>query len=145
MATDIWIHIEYHSKKKNKFVYAYEADGERIYPVLGALAGTRSYIEPIYEPRGLPEDVSRETLKEFNDFGADAHTPSWLITQEFRNCLDLVLQELQKEGNNLKTVKEWLSPYEKIYDYMKSHEDDGEPCRIVFGLTIRIYMERLYI
>jgi len=29
MATDIWIHIEYKSRKKSRWAYAYEADGER--------------------------------------------------------------------------------------------------------------------
>lgn len=38
MATDIWIHIEYKSRKNGRWTYAYEADGERHYGVFGVLA-----------------------------------------------------------------------------------------------------------
>lgn len=129
MATDIWIHVEHRSR--NKYVYDFEADGERIYALFGALAGTRGTIDPIYDPRGLPDDVSPEVLEEYRLFEGDAHTPSWLTTIEFRKCLDLTIKVLSKkeDENNVKT---WFQPYEKIYEYMKYCESEGESSRIVF-------------
>ena len=129
MATDIWIHVEHRSR--NKYVYDFEADGERIYALFGALAGTRGTIDPIYDPRGLPDYVSPEVLEEYRLFEGDAHTPSWLTTIEFRKCLDLTIKVLSKkeDENNVKT---WFQPYEKIYEYMKYCESEGESSRIVF-------------
>lgn len=130
MATDIWIHIEHKSRKTNKYVYDYEADGDRIYALFGALAGLRGSFY-LYDPRGLPKDISPEVLKEYQSWGEDAHTPSWLTTEELRKCLDLTIKKLSKEYD-MKEVKSWLKNYEKIYEYMKYSEDEGEPSRIVF-------------
>lgn len=131
MSTDIWIHIEHRSRKSGKHVYDFEPECARVYALFGALAGTRGGLEPIYAPRGLPDDVTPETLEEFNLFEKDAHTPSWLTTKELRECLDLTIKELSKEYD-LKEIKSWLKSYEWIYEYMKYSEDEGEPCRIVF-------------
>lgn len=131
MATDIWIHIEYKSRHKNKFVYDREVDGERVYILFGALAGTRGSCEPVYSPRGLPNDVTSHTLRIYNEFGKDAHTPSWLTTEEQRDCIDQAIKVFSKEYS-LKEVNSWLSPYEKIFEYMKNKEDKGDLCRIVF-------------
>ena len=129
MATDIWIHIEHKSRKTNKYVYDFEADGERIYALFGVLAGTRGSCEPIYEPRGLPDDITPKTLKIYKEFGVDAHTPSWLTTKELRECLDQTIKEYE---NGEEEIISWLKPYENIYEYMKQSEDEGEPSRIVF-------------
>ena len=131
MATDIWIHIEHRSRKKNKYVYDFEADGERIYALFGALAGARGAIAPLYEPRGLPNDVSPEVLEEYRLFEGDAHTASWLNTEEIRRCLYLTITVLSKEEDE-ENVKTWLQAYEKIYEYMKYCDDEGEPSRMVF-------------
>ncbi|MBR5698605.1 MAG: hypothetical protein IKX44_08330 [Prevotella sp.] len=131
MATDIWIHIEHKSRKSGKYVYDFEADGDRIYSLFGALAGTRGKLEPMFDPRGLPDDVTPETLEEYNLFEEDAHTPSWLTTNELRECLDQTIKEYSDEYGE-KEVKSWLKNYEKIYEYMKYSEDEGEPSRIVF-------------
>ena len=130
MATDIWIHIEHKSRKTNNYVYDYEADGDRIYALFGALAGTRGSFY-LYDPRGLPKDISPEVLAEYQSWEEDAHTPSWLTTKELRKCLDMTINELSKEYD-IKEVKSWLKSYEGIYEYMKYSEDEGEPSRIVF-------------
>ncbi len=127
MATDIWIHIEFKSRKTGKWTYAYEADGERYYEMFGVLAGTRGDSDALYEPRGLPNDASPETLKEYKDFGEDAHTPCWLTTQELKECMD----QLEKKFNPM-VVNIEQNPYYKIYEIMKYMEDQGEPCRMIF-------------
>lgn len=130
MATDIHIHLEHKSRKTNKYVYDYEADGDRIYALFGALSGLRGTFY-LFNPRGLPKDISPEVLAEYKLWGGDAHTPSWLTTKEFRKCLDFTINELSKEYE-MKEVKSWLKNYKRIYEYMKYSEDEGEPCRIVF-------------
>ena len=131
MATDIHIHLEHKSRKTNNYVYDFETKNERIYSLFGALAGTRGSCVPIYEPRGLPDDISSKALKEYQSWGKDAHTPSWLTTKELRECLDLTINELSKE-DDVEEIKSWLKSYEEIYECMKHREDEGEPSRIVF-------------
>ena len=131
MATDIHIYLEHKSKKSNRFVYDFEAENSRVYILFGALAGTRGSCDPVYEPRGLPVDVSPEVMNEYDFWEADAHTPSWLTTWELRECLDLTIREYSKEYG-IESVKSWLKSYEKIYEYMEYSEEEGEPSRIVF-------------
>ena len=65
MATDIWIHVEYKSRKTGIWTYAYEADGDRNYKMFDVLAGTRGDCWPLYDPRGLPSDISDKAKKEY--------------------------------------------------------------------------------
>lgn len=130
MATDIHMHLEHKSRKTNKYVYDFEADGNRIYALFGALARVRGPFY-LYNQRGLPKDISPEVLAEYQSWGEDAHTPSWLTTNEFRKCLDLTIMKLSEEYD-VKEVKSWLKSYEWIYEYMKYCEDEGEQSRIVF-------------
>jgi len=135
MATDIWIHIEYQSrKKKYRYIHAnVELNKARVYSLFGAIAGVRQvgYIDPIYEPRGLPDDITEETWKEYKDGGF--HTASWLTSKELRECMDLVVKQYTtKYGFSEETVRKWLEPYEFIYKYMKNSDDEGEPSRMIF-------------
>ena len=130
MATDIWIHVEYKSRKTGKWTYAYEVDGDRNYNLFSVLAGTRGDCLPLYNPRGLPSDISDMAKKEYEDWGADAHTPSWLTTQEFKECLSTTIK--RSEDSYREEMKKWLKPYYGIYKKMNTIESKGEPCRIVF-------------
>lgn len=103
MGADIHIHCEYFKKKywikddpgrwENCDIYAWNPDTEtyefediyqyRDYELFGVLAGVRSNELPqICEPKGLPKDISAKTQEEYNKFGGDAHTPSWLTLTE---------------------------------------------------------------
>lgn len=130
MGTDIWINIEYRSRKTKNYKYAREFYGKRLYSVFGILAGARTDIEPIYPPRGLPNDVTRLTYRKYLNGEEDFHTASWLTSFEFRECLDSVDEVIKNEEPD--TKKDWLRGYEKIYRYMKCYDDVGEPSRIVF-------------
>ena len=130
MATDIWIHVEYKNRKTGKWTYAYEADGDRNYMLFGVLAGTRGDCLPLYEPRGLPSDISNKTKKEYEDWGLDAHTPSWLATEELMECLNTTIN--RAEDCYRDEMKKWLKPYYEIYEKMNGIEKKGEQCRIVF-------------
>ena len=57
----------------------------RSYGKFGFLTGTvRNYsaVPPISLPRGLPADVSSVIRSEYERWGLDSHTPSWLSVQE---------------------------------------------------------------
>lgn len=134
MATDIWIHIEYKSRKNKKYKYAGEFDGDRLYGVFGILAGARSAIEPLYPPRGLPGDVCESIYRAYKDFQSDAHTPSYLYTDELRECLDTVDEVIHEYYAKEDTIydPDWLKTYEYIYSYMRTCDEEGEPARMVF-------------
>lgn len=99
MGCDIHFHVEHrnkygewtevykpeHRKIGDNFEYTenYYGYSDRHYDLFGILAGVRVYgCEPIVEPRGIPVDVSRGVKADFEDWGSDAHTPSWLTLRE---------------------------------------------------------------
>ena len=98
--------------------------------MFGVLAGTRGDSNALYDPRGLPNDVSPETLRAYRDFDEDAHTPCWLTTKELKECIVQVLKKTKPIY--VQQVKKSLQPYYKIYETMKYFEDQEEPCRMVF-------------
>ena len=93
-----------------------------------------------------------ETYRHYKDYGGEAHTASWLTTQEFGECLDIVeriVEERSKQPKtdlqrNIEMVEkllrnyhddnddDWLKSYRLLYKYMKDSDDDGEPARIIF-------------
>lgn len=54
----------------------------RNYELFGLIAGVRRESDDSIAPRGLPWDVSKEVKEEFRNWGADAHTPSYLYLHE---------------------------------------------------------------
>jgi hypothetical protein len=85
MGCDIHIHAE---RKTSSGGYERIPDlepfGDRRYGTFGFLAGVRNYsgIQPIAEPRGIPEDISSDVATDYNDWGFDAHSASWLSVDE---------------------------------------------------------------
>lgn len=151
MGTDIHIHLEYRSHKTKKYHYHGELKGDRCYSIFNAMAGNevRGGDDALFPLRGLPGDVTQATYKSYKDWGADAHHPSWLNTNEFAACIVEAyirtnsLEEIQfrKEYEDLFMKLRLLSSiekddcqisYKRILDLMLSYEKDGEPCRIVF-------------
>lgn len=106
MGCDIHMYVEYKRKSTNKWErgdfyeenkYRYdegdpqysvvELHGHRNYGLFSTLAGVRDYsdkVEPVAEPKGIPEDACDFVKKEFKDWDSDAHTPSWLTLKEIR-------------------------------------------------------------
>jgi hypothetical protein len=56
----------------------------RAYGMYGFLAGVRNYsdVPPLAQPRGFPDDASAATKAKYEEWGRDAHTPSWLSVDE---------------------------------------------------------------
>lgn len=153
MGTDIHIHLEYHSRKTKHYQYGGELCGYRCYGIFNTMAGNevRGGDDTLFPLRGLPGDVTQATYKDYKDWGADAHHPSWLTTNEFAACIveayirinSLEELQLQKKYEDLfaklrlisglnQDQNDCLMSYKKILDLMLSYEKDGEPCRIVF-------------
>ena len=135
MGTDIHIHVEYQQRSRRgklHWVHAKERfEEDRRYLVFGILAGARTDVEPLFPPRGLPEGLSPQTAWIHKDWGEDAHTESWLTTQEFGACLEAV-EKIYKERYPDEYEEEHLKGYKQIYRYMKDSDDEGEPARIIF-------------
>ena len=134
MGTDIHIHIEYQRRKKGKkprWIHSGEDFiPDRLYSVFGILAGLRSVIKPIVPPRGLPDDITLETYRHYKDYEGEEHTASWLTTEEFGECLDVVDSVVRAQEPDVSG--DWLKNYRLIHKYMKDSDDEGEPARIIF-------------
>ena len=57
----------------------------RNYALFSVLADVRNDndISPVFPVRGFPSDASPECAENFEQWGADAHTPSWITAAEF--------------------------------------------------------------
>jgi hypothetical protein len=81
MGCDIHIHSEI---KVNGVWHHYaQPDVGRNYDLFAKMAGVRNYnIQPIDQPRGLPEDATFTTKFDFERWGSDVHSASWLNSEE---------------------------------------------------------------
>jgi len=60
-----------------------EEDMGRNYELFGILAGVRrQWRDPIDNLRGIPEDVGDHVLACYEDWGIDAHSPTWYTLRE---------------------------------------------------------------
>lgn len=57
---------------------------DRDYVLFGALAGVRGGHENQLEPKGFPSDASKQTKTDFEDWGCDAHSSSYLTLTELK-------------------------------------------------------------
>ena len=132
MGCDIHMQVEYRTKidgtmqwcdgnlyEINEFhdIYPDEPKYQRIplinerrnYSLFGLLAGVRDTdIKPITPPRGFSEYASKSITEEYNSWGSDAHTASWLTLAELMNAarshpdlLNDLVAELQEYFNRV--------------------------------------------
>lgn len=84
---------------------------DRAYDWFGILAGVRNYVNaiPISEPKGIPEKLSWKAQDEFDGYGSDGHSHSWLTWKEIR---DYDWESVSTDGRvsvvNLETGEESL-------------------------------------
>jgi hypothetical protein len=60
----------------------YDTFFERNYALFGLLAGVRNSNIVWFKPKGFPKDASKEVKAQFDYWGVDAHTPSYLTKEE---------------------------------------------------------------
>lgn len=136
MATDIHIFVENkHGRKCKSYHFMGSFYGERIYGIFAALAGVNMReIKPLFEPRGLPRDVTIVVYKEYIDGKGDWHHVGWLTTQEFKENILYAEQELKAycERVGHEYNEDCTKTYWKVYAYAEDLDDPGEPSRIIF-------------
>jgi len=102
MGCDIHFHIEV---KINKEWHHYASpDVNRWYDLFGALAGVRSSEKPIVQQKGFPKDASLVTKVAYEYMKEDAHSPSWLNSNEIiklEKWLDKKQQEAKEEDEDI--------------------------------------------
>lgn len=89
MGADIHLYVEHYNKESKRWdsLSLYKKSSEdkfspvdiydgRDYELFGLLAGVRSMIAPFVLPRGVPDDMSCEVSKAYED-GQYYHTPTW--------------------------------------------------------------------
>lgn len=59
----------------------------RNYDLFSILAEIRGSLDPIADARGIPEDVSTITKREYNIDGFEVHTPSYYTLKELKDYL----------------------------------------------------------
>lgn len=119
--------IHLHSEVKIDEQWHHHTGGysRRCYPLFSKLADVRNPggdIEPISFPRGLPDDMSLVTRKEYECWKGDAHSMSFLELEEVRVIIDWA-----------KSVSLDLVAYEKFRDLVYLIEDGFfTDARVVF-------------
>lgn len=97
MGCDIHAHIEV---KLDGVWHHYSCPPlQRSYKVFSRICGVRNgvigmpyYVQPITEPRGLPDDLSEVTKQIYLFEEQDSHTPSWLSGNELDELIQWVEQ-----------------------------------------------------
>ena len=75
--TNKWEHLTLYKKNyDDKLEPASVFDGRNYY-LFGLLAGVRGFVEPLVDPRGIPDDLSDYVAEEWKSWDGDAHTPTW--------------------------------------------------------------------
>lgn len=84
MGCDIHSYAERCVGNKYFALPAFEPFEVRSYSTYAFLAGVRNYsgIVPITAPRGIPIDASIDVMTANDEWGMNAHTPSWLSVSE---------------------------------------------------------------
>lgn len=108
--------VYYWSVIRNKRFY-----GGRNYYLFGILAGVRyDRIEPISEPRGVPNDISEAYKEQLKQWEGDAHSKSYLTLKEL---LDVDWSKYDKE---------YISDFLTTIERMKEVDPDPEKVRCLF-------------
>lgn len=113
------IHLWVEEKQGNHWSCSWKMEAQgRDYDLFGLMASVRGW-EHLYTPRGLPQDVSIRVAEEFRSWERDAHSASWLTTDEYTRCLAALL----KLGGDVST------PYRTLLAILEAIKGDA---RIVF-------------
>ena len=91
MGCDIHVHVEI--RVDGEWEHYNHPRVDRNYRVFTKMAGVRNGYDDIdpFPPKGFPEDASVTTTEDYEHWGIDAHTPSYLVGEEleaFRHWWD---------------------------------------------------------
>jgi len=133
--------------RRNYDVFAWLADVRNGSGFAGCDTGDA--IQPVAEPRGLPEDVSNAVKKLSDDYGSDGHSHSYLTLAEIIQA-DTSLPKVHRAYVDLETYKQWRgggSPYPNcggVRGGSVVHLTNGEMDLLSSGATLPIAGKRYY-
>ena len=87
MGCDIHMHIEV--KYKGRWRHYSAPDVDRRYALFSKMADVRNVgdIQPISQPKGLPDELDEITLLAYRLWDGDAHSESWLSSSELAELM----------------------------------------------------------
>jgi hypothetical protein len=98
MGCDIHLHTEV--KINGQWHHYSTPDIDRTYALFAKMANVRNChreIEPISEPKGLPDDMTFLTRFDRNNWEGDAHSDSWLNIHEIKQLYEWLETNKQME------------------------------------------------
>jgi hypothetical protein len=115
----------------------------RDYRLFAKMAGVRnregSGIKPISEPRGVPVDATFTTRFCYDKWGVDAHSASYLSSQEVKELCDWGAQNGLADGESgrwwwFENIFGYLfgSPYTSFHRYPEDYPEQVKDFRFVF-------------
>jgi hypothetical protein len=129
MGCDIHLFLEGKNKDTGEWDHIIaELDDGRNYYLFGLIAGVRK-TRVIFEPKGLPKDISTKVREQSIAWGADAHSFSYLnqenLVHVLLKAIDFIREditskddtELELEIITLYKIKKWLEVMSSIEDY----------------------------
>lgn len=105
MGCDIHLFVEMKSKKLGKWLLYSHPEVRRDYDLFAKMANVRNYdnIEPLSDPKGLPDDISESVQLIYDYERPDAHSESYLTLME--------INRLQKWHDGRKDVFDWYKQF----------------------------------
>lgn len=105
-------------KKDGKWLVYSQIDRDRDYKLFAKMANVRnfdSHVEPISDPRGLPDDVSEVAKIESDYFDSDGHSHSWLSKEEIASLREWILEENKKSPFKTTFKLPYVAQYPEDY------------------------------
>ena len=132
------IHAHFEIKVKNKWHHHSQPQIRRNYDLFGKMAGVRSEVTPITEPKGLPKSLSVVTKMDSDRkiWDSDGHTHSWFDADEIKEIIEF--HETQYDpGESWKTsIEQWFYLFGNSWDCFNKYREDYpkeiEDIRLVF-------------
>ena len=106
----------------------------RSYAMFGFLADVRNYSNSEYlsEPKGLPDDISKEVQEKADDWEGDGHSHSFLTVKELTD-FDYNKTFFDDRGKETETYISFLGKqFFEDLEILKNIDENNENVRIVF-------------
>lgn len=138
MGCDIHAHTEV--KINEEWHHLCYANFGRSYFMFARLAGVRNCEGVDHpEPRGVPHDMSKLTRLDYESYGRDAHTSSYLFMAEYMGVIKKAWNDLLEvydyDCNEYEFYQHWRhNPFGYCYDIddLNLHFEGATEARIVF-------------
>lgn len=143
MGCDIHARVEVYNRETQKWekIYMYIPDkytpgrlrevepyNGRDYTMFGVLAGVRYMVEPIAQPRGIPQNASYGVRVDWESDSEWCHTPSWLTLAE----LQLAVKDKKRyDKDERQSLKSLINGIDFMVDASWRYAEDSE-VRLVF-------------